>query len=107
MLTETLEAGWCCEDELPPLQRGPEGPDLGRAGEEVQRAEGALGAVTGVQSAGCEGQVGPDHARRAGGEVVQRSGQAVRSWAAVEDEVRAAEGGAEWVSAGCGCGLQV
>lgn len=73
MLTEMLEAVWCCGDELLP-GRGPAGPDLGRAGEAVQRAEVALGAVTGVQSAGCEGQVGPDHAERAGGEAVQSSG---------------------------------
>jgi hypothetical protein len=72
-LTATLEAVWCYEDELLP-GRGPEGPDLGRAGKEVQRAEEVLGAVTGVQSVGCEGQAGPDCARRAGGEVVQSSG---------------------------------
>lgn len=71
--TATLEAVWCCEDELLP-GRGPEGPDLGRAGEEVQRAEEVPGAVTGVQSVGCEEQ-----ARRAEGEVVQSSGWAVPS----------------------------
>lgn len=71
--TERLEAVWCCEDGLL-LGRGPEGPDLGRAGQSVQRAEEVLGAVVGVQSVGCEGQEGPDHARRAGGEVVQSSG---------------------------------
>lgn len=76
--TVMLEAVWYCEDELLP-GRGPEGPDLGRAGEEVQRAEEVPGAVTGVQSVGCEDQAGPDHARRAGGEVVQSSGWAVPS----------------------------
>lgn len=68
-----LEAVWRCEDELL-LGRCPKGPDLGRVGEEDQRAEAALGAVIGVQSVGREGRVGPDHARRAGGEVVQSSG---------------------------------
>lgn len=52
----------------------PEGPGLGRPGEEVQRAEEALGVVAGVQPVGCEDQVGPDHARRAGCEAVQSSG---------------------------------
>lgn len=73
VLTGMLKAVWCYEDELL-LGRCPEGPDLGRVGEEDQRTEAALGAVIGVQSVGCEGRVGPERARRAGGEVVQSSG---------------------------------
>lgn len=72
VLTGRLEAVWCYEDEL--LGSCPEGPGLGRPGEEVQRAEVALGVVAGIQPAGCEGQVGPDHAGRAGCEAVWSSG---------------------------------
>lgn len=72
MMTEKLEAVWWHEGERL-LGSCPEGPDLGRPGEEAQMAEEALGAVAGVQPAGCEGQV-PDHAGGAGYEVVQSSG---------------------------------
>jgi hypothetical protein len=93
MLSERLGVAGLCEGELL-LGRSPEGPGLGRPGEVGQRAEGGLGAASGAQSAGCEGQMWPGCAMGAGCEEVLRSGQLALSRSAVEDEGRAAVVGA-------------
>lgn len=106
VLTERLGAAGWCEGELL-LGRSPEVFVLGRPEEGGQRAEEGLGAVTGIQPAGCEGQADPDCAGGAGYEVVQRPGRPAPSKAAVWDVVRAAVAGAGKAPAGCGHGPQV